>query len=49
MRAVIQRVKESSVTIENDIVGKIEAGLIVRFNISSAKNKLPSEAIKSIL
>ena len=34
MRAVIQRVKESSVTIENDIVGKIEAGLMVLLGVA---------------
>ncbi len=34
MRAVIQRVKESSVTIENDIVGKIETGLMVLLGVA---------------
>ena len=34
MRAVIQRVKESSVTIENDIVGEIEAGLMVLLGVA---------------
>ena len=34
MLAVIQRVKESSVTIENDIVGKIEAGLMVLLGVA---------------
>ena len=34
MRAVIQRVKSSSVTVENETVGKIEKGLLVLLGIA---------------
>lgn len=34
MRAVVQRVKHSSVTVEGDIVGKIEKGLTVLIGIT---------------
>jgi D-tyrosyl-tRNA(Tyr) deacylase len=35
MRAVIQRVKESSVVVKNRIVGKISAGLLVFLGVST--------------
>jgi D-tyrosyl-tRNA(Tyr) deacylase len=35
MRAVIQRVKESSVVVKNGIVGKISAGLLVFLGVST--------------
>ena len=36
MRAVIQRVKSSSVTVENEMVGKIGKGLLVLLGIAKA-------------
>ena len=36
MRAVVQRVKSASVTIENEIVGAIERGLVVLLGIEAA-------------
>jgi D-tyrosyl-tRNA(Tyr) deacylase len=35
MRAVIQRVKEASVTVDNNITGQISAGLLVYLGISA--------------
>ena len=34
MRAVIQRVKESSVTVKNEIIGKIGRGLLVLLGVA---------------
>ncbi len=42
MRAVIQRVKESSVKIENQIIGQTGAGLLVLLGV--AKGDRPSDA-----
>ena len=39
MKAVIQRVSESSVTINNEIVAQIEHGLLVLVGIEDADNK----------
>lgn len=42
MRAVIQRVKESSVRADNEIVGRIGSGLLVLLGV--AKDDAPSDA-----
>ena len=42
MRAVIQRVKESSVSVNNGIVGKIDKGLLVLLGV--AENDRPGDA-----
>jgi D-tyrosyl-tRNA(Tyr) deacylase len=34
VRVVIQRVKEASVTVENEVVGKIQQGLLVLFGVA---------------
>jgi D-tyrosyl-tRNA(Tyr) deacylase len=39
MRAVIQRVSEASVTVEGNITGKIERGLLVLIGIEDADNE----------
>ena len=39
MRAVIQRVKKSSVTVKNKIIGKIDSGLLVLLGISREDEK----------
>ena len=43
MKVVIQRVKESSVEIDNNIKAKIENGLLVLIGISQEDNKLDVE------
>ena len=42
MRAVVQRVKESSVKTDNEIIGRIDAGLLVLLGV--AKGDTPSDA-----
>ena len=42
MRAVVQRVKESSVTADNEIIGRIDKGLLVLLGV--AKDDTPSDA-----
>jgi D-tyrosyl-tRNA(Tyr) deacylase len=42
MRAVVQRVKESSVTADDEIIGRIEKGLLVLLGV--AKGDTPSDA-----
>ncbi len=42
MRAVLQRVKESSVKVDNDIIGRIDKGLLVLLGV--AKGDTPSDA-----
>ena len=42
MRAVVQRVKESSVTADNEIIGRIENGLLVLLGV--AKEDTPADA-----
>ena len=42
MRAVVQRVKESSVKVDNEIIGRIEKGLLVLLGV--AKRDTPSDA-----
>lgn len=39
MRAVIQRVKKSSVTVNNKIIGKIDGGLLVFLGVSREDDK----------
>ena len=39
MKAVIQRVSQSSVTISNEIVAQIQQGLLVLVGIEDADNK----------
>lgn len=39
MRAVIQRVSEASVTVENQIIGKIEKGLLVLLGVGDGDNE----------
>ena len=43
MRAVIQRVKESSVTVENKTAGKIGNGLLVLLGVSVKDNKTDAD------
>ena len=43
MRAVIQRVKESSVSVENRIVGKISTGLLVFLGVSTTDRPRDAE------
>lgn len=43
MRAVIQRVKKSSVSVENKIIGQIHQGLLVLLGISAADDKKETE------
>ena len=40
MRLVVQRVKESSVTVEHKVVGSIKQGLMVLVGITAGDNKL---------
>ena len=42
MRAVIQRVKESSVKVDNETIGRIGQGLLVLLGV--AKGDTPSDA-----
>ncbi|MDH4011464.1 MAG: D-aminoacyl-tRNA deacylase, partial [Desulfobacterales bacterium] len=42
MRAVIQRVKESSVKVDNETIGRIGQGLLVLLGV--AKGDIPSDA-----
>lgn len=42
MKAVIQRVKESSVTVEHEVVGRIDRGLLVLLGV--ARNDSPEDA-----
>lgn len=39
MRAVVQRVKEASVTVDNQIVGKISKGLLVFLGVGEGDNE----------
>ena len=43
MRAVIQRVKEGSVTVENKTAGKIGSGLLVLLGVSVKDNKTDAD------
>lgn len=45
MRAVIQRVKESSVTIDGEVVGKIGAGLLVLLGVADDDGAADAEAL----
>ena len=45
MKFVIQRVKKSSVTVENNIIGKIDSGLLVFIGITHSDTKEIADAM----
>ena len=45
MRALVQRVSEASVTVENEIVGKIGKGFVVLFGITHTDTKKEADFI----
>ena len=45
MRAVVQRVKKSSVTVDNTITGEIDQGLMVLIGVEDGDNEKDAEYI----